>query len=685
MSSTRSEIRTFLVDLVRRLSRSQSAVKESIVDQPGSHRALQILTLEAARIQGFPEAQRWGAKERLGALEGIFPLIQTRTFEGFDNAVLEDAILEVQKHPALLSEQGLALAHDFFLDALPGARGGARGRKEAGAFYTPPALASALAAQLLSPWGVRMRSGQWPMICDPAAGHGQLLISVARQMARLIESPGGFEERLEFVAQSCLWAFDINERALQVAHARLVLLAKTALPILWQRMRCLDPLDNEALLANRFDLYFANPPYGLKHPATRRLGLGSKDVYGAFLLLVRTLKAGGRAAFIVSDTFLTLQSHEQLRQHLLSSSTVESILELPSASFNASVATVAIFLRNQSVSDDHEVQFQSLFYENSGKLVERAEQRSSQALLQSLSGAPLSKAHPALLPILSKHSGKRFCFRQGHYVALGDVVDIRVGLQTGDNNHYLRQLGAAYGRYDTFEPGDLLTDSELGQLSDKEKAHGISPERFGGRSFIPFDKGGRSLNKNRQFSDYYRPPCYALDWSERSVRRMRELKGLSGRLKSRMQNLNWYFQPYIVATRVGVYSPTFRLGAGTIFDSGCTGLFSHHYNVYALLGVLCSSLIRYLFKSSINHTVNSQADDLKRIPLPCPRRTADIETLTEQVRVLVAARRQQIDKDLTNKRRKIDRLVYDMFSISKDEQVEIEQWLRRRYPCKTNP
>jgi hypothetical protein len=38
----------------------------------------------------------------------------------------------------------------------------------------------------------------------------------------------------------------------------------------------------------------------------------------------------------------------------------------------------------------------------------------------------------------------------------------------------------------------LLQESEISSFSDDERLNGVNPDRYGGRRFVPFDKGGNS-------------------------------------------------------------------------------------------------------------------------------------------------------------------------------------------------
>lgn len=673
------ETRTFLAQFARQLLKAFPHEPSSVKKERAIQRALQLLTLESARHQQFPGVQNhpW---DSLLTLEASLPILSSVAFSKLSPDRFRVLAESLRAPFPKLDDRVLALAHEFFLDGFPSRVTNKRPRKKAGAFYTPPQLAKHLAKRVLGPWKERIAKGIYPALCDPAAGHGQLLQGALEVMLDFSEgSKLPRLERLRHIAEHSLFAFDTNKNAIDMAAVRLILKARKALPGLCSHFVNTDPLREREALENRFDLFFGNPPYGLKHPKTKELGLNSQDCYGAFLMLTERLKDDGEAMFIVSDTFLTLESHRPLREKLLARHSLRGIQFLPSSAFRASVETVAVFLGKGS-GQVQNLEFSQLRMKRSGQPELETSSQCALEVIRKIPSKPFSTALPSLLPLFFETSEKRFEFRGQSFVRLGDHVDIRVGLQTGDNNHYLRQLRDPKSLYRQCEDSDLISTKELLRFSAKEKLHGVDPKDYSGRSLIPFDKGGKSLNARGQLADYYRPPSYAIDWSQASLTRMREHKGPNGRIQARMQNMSWFFRPYIVASRVGAYSPSFRLGAASVFDSGCTGLFVDKNDVFAILGLLCSSLIRYLFKTTLNHTVNSQADDLKRIPLPDLTRQTELQALSHGVTQLVRARVKDPESDTLLLRGRIDEQVYKLYGVEAKEQEHIRAWLREKYP-----
>ncbi len=100
---------------------------------------------------------------------------------------------------------------------------------------------------------------------------------------------------------------------------------------------------------DRFDIILANPPFGGKERAEVQQNFPIKTGETAFLFLqhfIKTLRAGGRAAVVIKNTFLsnTDNASVSLRKLLLESCNLHSVLDCPGGTFlGAGVKTVVLF------------------------------------------------------------------------------------------------------------------------------------------------------------------------------------------------------------------------------------------------------------------------------------------------------------------------------------------------------
>lgn len=100
---------------------------------------------------------------------------------------------------------------------------------------------------------------------------------------------------------------------------------------------------------DRYDLILANPPFGGKERKEVQQNFRIKTGETAFLFLqhfIKSLKAGGRAAIVIKNTFLsnTDNASTSLRKELLQSCNLHTVLDCPSGTFQgAGVKTVVLF------------------------------------------------------------------------------------------------------------------------------------------------------------------------------------------------------------------------------------------------------------------------------------------------------------------------------------------------------
>ncbi|MGZ9097771.1 MAG: N-6 DNA methylase [Micavibrio sp.] len=100
---------------------------------------------------------------------------------------------------------------------------------------------------------------------------------------------------------------------------------------------------------DRYDVILANPPFGGKERKEVQQNFPIKTSETAFLFLqhfVKSLKAGGRAAVVIKNTFLSNgdNASRALRKDLLESCNLHTILDCPQGTFQgAGVKTVVLF------------------------------------------------------------------------------------------------------------------------------------------------------------------------------------------------------------------------------------------------------------------------------------------------------------------------------------------------------
>jgi type I restriction enzyme M protein len=112
--------------------------------------------------------------------------------------------------------------------------------------------------------------------------------------------------------------------------------------------------DQDVQDKDRYDLILANPPFGGKERKEVQQNFPIKTGETAFLFLqhfIRMLRAGGRAAVVIKNTFLSNSDNASvaLRQELLESCNLHTVLDCPGGTFQgAGVKTVVLFFEKGS-------------------------------------------------------------------------------------------------------------------------------------------------------------------------------------------------------------------------------------------------------------------------------------------------------------------------------------------------
>jgi len=115
------------------------------------------------------------------------------------------------------------------------------------------------------------------------------------------------------------------------------------------RTNTLADHDQDVQDKDRYDVILANPPFGGKERKEVQQNFPIKTGETAFLFLqhfIRMLRAGGRAAIVIKNTFLSNSDNASvaLRKELLETCNLHTVLDCPSGTFQgAGVKTVVLF------------------------------------------------------------------------------------------------------------------------------------------------------------------------------------------------------------------------------------------------------------------------------------------------------------------------------------------------------
>ncbi|MBA4407836.1 MAG: putative DNA binding domain-containing protein [Bacteroidota bacterium] len=277
-----------------------------------------------------------------------------------------------------------------------------------------------------------------------------------------------------------------------------------------------------------FDIVIGNPPYGVKvdDEIKDQYNLGSKDSYGVFMSMAirKLLKDNGVLSFIVSDTWLTIKSHFEIREQVLNYQ-LKKVIRLHQDCFKATVnSCIFTLVKSQNRSDtDSSIPNSPPFGGVGGGLILAADLTNistrkevpefrdklfhletysgqyspqfavynyHQNLLNTNSNKPIIVGSPKLFLLMNdttclkvtKQIGAGgtsqeaeirkidFNGKEIELVRFGDMAEVRQGLATGDNHYYLYQNPEARGSYRDINlyRQFLLTEVDLDKIRKNE-------------------------------------------------------------------------------------------------------------------------------------------------------------------------------------------------------------------------
>lgn len=380
----------------------------------------------------------------------------------------------------------------------------------------------------------------------------------------------------------------------------------------------------------RFDFVVGNPPYlskGSEYIRRHRTALGkiygsvvAHEAYAMFLVNgIRRLREGGRLAFIVSDSFMTLTTHAPLRRYLLANCRIDELTLAPEGLFaGQGVSTSACILvltkatgRGRAPERDGNMMRVIPRVPSEGAYWRppfeyRLRQRNYKLLPHNIF---FVRADPGILRL----------FKEGD--RLSEHLRGYIGMHTGDNENCIAEIEGAWagarGRGKTVLPG------QVDGVRWKPYLKTGGSERYWRPIFeaVRWDGGARSG---------YHIPASVPFGSEGVV-----VSGVSARLAAR-------------------YMPE-----GCWWDSNKSiGFvpFSGEISIPYALGLLNSSLYNHLAKELLNRTNCLQLSDLHALPVSAPDRETRIE-VERLVLEILDTLRERPGSDVAEEAERVDGLI----------------------------
>ena len=363
------------------------------------------------------------------------------------------------------------------------------------------------------------------------------------------------------------------------------------------------------LLAQKYDVVVTNPPYmgssGMNPLLTNYVKTNypdsKSDLFACFIERCGQMaKKNGYQAMITQHAWMFLSSFERFRVKLLDTVSIVSLVHLGVGAFedlNSKVVQSVSYILRNSYLENYSGRYDRLFekqgtYENNGEKIQwlitgKHKYFAIQSNFSKIPGSPVAYwVNEKLIATFSEDN-------------LGTVAVAVKGLDTCDNQRYVRQ----WEEVNMNSIGLKLVDSS---------------ESFG-KKWYPYCKGGG-------FCKWYGFNEMVVNWLD-DGRELRNLRDNGGRIKSRPQNIRYYFKEGLTWSSLTSYKLSLRYMNNAIFGGGGSAMFTK-CDLHYILALINSNVSDY-YLSLLNPTINYLVGDIMSIPYIASR-TSEVEGLANE-------------------------------------------------------
>ena len=344
-------------------------------------------------------------------------------------------------------------------------------------------------------------------------------------------------------------------------------------------------IQQSKFLVKNYDIVATNPPYmgnsgmnpNLKDYLKKNYPNSKSDLFAVFIEKCHDFcNEKGFVAMITQQSFMFLSTFEKLRVELINNHTIINMAHLGAHAFEeigGEVVQATTFVNRNNLIKNYKSTFHRLteFNSESKKEEEFHNDKNKFSTIQTnfnkISGNPI--AYWVTDDLYES-------FTNG--IKLQTIADVKVGLQTGDNNKFLKYWHE-------------INISDFNINNNVNKSY----------KWFPYNKGG-------DYRKWYGNQEYVVNWKDEGY----EIKNFKG---SVVRNPSYYFKKSITWSRIsssyfGVrFSPQ-----GFIFDVNGPSLFIPEKYYLYIGGLLCSKLSTILL-SILNPTISFQAGNINTLPI----------------------------------------------------------------------
>ena len=347
-------------------------------------------------------------------------------------------------------------------------------------------------------------------------------------------------------------------------------------------------------LTNQYETVVTNPPYmggkgfspKLKTYVEKNYKDSKSDLFAVFIERCNEFtNKNCYTSMITMQSWMFLSSFETLRKNIIEKTEIKSLNHLGTRAFSEIggevVSTVAWI--SKKISSKNEGTYIRLVDYNNAELKEQEffnkanYFQATQKDFEKIPGSPIAYWVSDKVRELFEKNQK-----------LGEVGEAKQGLATADNNRFLR----LWNEVSFTKIGYNMANSQEA-LESKKK-------------WFPYNKGG-------EFRKWYGNQEYLVNW-ENDGYEIKNFYDEKGKLRSRPQNIEYYFKESISWTDITSSGNSFRYyPKGFLYDVTGMSYFIDESKQKNLLGILNNKLV-YTITKILNPTLHLQIGDLVKVP-----------------------------------------------------------------------
>ena len=369
------------------------------------------------------------------------------------------------------------------------------------------------------------------------------------------------------------------------------------------------------VMATKYEAVVTNPPYMNKFDKTLKKYLRdnyknySKDLFSVFIYHnVHQLVKGGYAGYMTPLVWMFIKTYEPLRHDIINNFKIDSLIQMEYSAFEEATVPIDTFVLKNA--DDKIGTYLRLSNFKGGMIVQE------QKVLEVISDPTVKYLYHTDQSNFNKIPGSPIAYWASENLindfekgtSLGEVVQAKVGLQTGDNKRFLRQW---------FEVGidNISFDS-----------HSIKDSVESGKKWFPYNKGG-------SYRKWYGNYDYVVNWQNDGYE-IKHFAWPNGKQRSVVRNSQVYFKEAVTWSDVnsGTFSLRYR-SKGSIHDVKGMSAFSKDNNLlFKILALLNAKIGNYVFKM-INPTISLQIGNFVNFPFINYKNESLIELVKSNIKL----------------------------------------------------